>query len=114
MHPDTPRQGDPVWIDWPNECVRRGGKAVHLTPKAYAVLRTLAGHVGQLVTKEDLLQTVWPEAVVSEAVLTGCIGELRKALGETARDPQFIQTIHRRGYRFIGPVQGSQIGRAHV
>lgn len=110
MHPDTPRQGDPVWIDWPNECVRRGGKAVHLTPKAYAVLRTLAGHVGQLVTKEDLLQTVWPEAVVSEAVLTGCIGELRKALGETARDPQFIQTIHRRGYRFIGPVQGSPLG----
>ena len=110
MHPDAPRQGDPVWIDWPNECVRRGGKSMRLTPKAYTVLRTLAGQAGQLVTKEDLLQAVWPEAVVSEAVLTGCIGELRKALGETARNPRFIQTVHRRGYRFIGPVQGPALG----
>jgi predicted ATPase/DNA-binding winged helix-turn-helix (wHTH) protein len=104
MHGDIPRQGDPVWIDWTNECVWRGSEAVRLTPKAYAVLRTLTARAGQLVSKTDLLQTVWPETVVSEGVLTGCIGELRKAFGETARAPQWIQTVHRRGYRFVGPL----------
>jgi hypothetical protein len=53
---------------------------------------------GQLVTKEALLQAVWPDTVVSEGVLTTCIGELREELGETAQAPRFIQTVHRRGY----------------
>ena len=75
---------------------------VRLPPKVFAVLRLLVAQAGQLVTKEVLLQAVWPEAVVSEAVLTSCIGELRKMLGETAQAPRFIQTVHRRGYRFIG------------
>jgi hypothetical protein len=70
----------------------------------------LTTRVGQLVPKADLLQAVWPAAVVSEGVLTGCIGELRKALGETARAPQWIQTVHRRGYRFVGPVPGPGSG----
>jgi predicted ATPase len=68
----------------------------------FAVLRLLVAQTGQLVTKEALLQAVWPDTVVSEAVLTTCIGELRKVLGDTAQAPRFIQTVHRRGYRFIG------------
>ncbi len=75
---------------------------VRLPPKVFALLRLLVARAGQLVTKEVLLETVWPETVVSEAVLTSCIGELRKALAETAHAPRFIQTVHRRGYRFIG------------
>src|SRR5215468_4468911 len=75
---------------------------VRLPPKVFAVLRLLVEHAGQLVTKEALLQAVWPELVVSETVLTNCIGELRKVLGETAQAPRFIQTVHRRGYRFLG------------
>src|SRR5262247_1190213 len=75
---------------------------VRLPPKVFAVLRLLVEHAGQLVTKEALLQAVWPETMVSEAVLTNCIGELRKVLGETSQAPRFIQTVHRRGYRFIG------------
>ncbi|MCI0673822.1 MAG: AAA family ATPase, partial [Myxococcaceae bacterium] len=75
---------------------------VRLPPKVFAVLRLLVAQPGQLVTKEVLLQAVWPEAVVSEAVLTTCIAELRKILGETAQAPRFIQTVHRRGYRFVG------------
>ena len=71
-------------------------------PKVFAVLRLLVAQAGQLVTKEALLEAVWPETVVSDAVLTSCIGELRKVLGETAQAPRFIQTVHRRGYRFIG------------
>jgi DNA-binding winged helix-turn-helix (wHTH) protein len=94
---------DEAWrVDWANECVWHGRAMVRLPPKVFAVLRLLVAQAGQLVTKESLLQAVWPEAVVSEAVLTSCIGELRKALGDTAQAPRFIQTVHRRGYRFIG------------
>jgi DNA-binding winged helix-turn-helix (wHTH) protein len=57
-----------------------------------------------LVTKDALFAAVWPEMVVSEGVLTNCIGELRKALGDTAQAPRLIATVHRRGYRFIAPV----------
>src|SRR5262249_55032339 len=59
---------------------------------------------GQLVRKETLLDTVWPEIAVSEAVLTVAIRELRGALGDQARRPQFIETVYGRGYRFIAPV----------
>ena len=110
MQADHSRRDDPLWVDWANECVWYQGEPVRLTPKAFAVLRLLMMRAGQLVPKADLLQTVWPEAVVREAVLTGCIGELRKALGETASAPQYIQTVHRRGYRFVGPAQGRAPG----
>src|SRR5262245_16138835 len=94
---------DEAWrVDWTNECVWHGRERVRLPPKVFAVLRLLVAHTGQLVTKEALLQAVWPDTVVSEAVLTTCIGELRRALGDTAQAPRFIQTVHRRGYRFIG------------
>jgi len=94
---------DEAWrVDWANECVWHGRERVRLPPKVFAVLRLLVEHTGQLVTKEVLLQAVWPDTVVSEGVLTTCIGELRKALGDTAQAPRFIQTVHRRGYRFMG------------
>ena len=94
---------DEAWrVDWANECVWHGEAMVRLPPKVFAVLRLLVAQAGQLVTKEALLEAVWPEAVVSDAVLTSCMGELRKVLGETAQAPRFIQTVHRRGYRFIG------------
>jgi DNA-binding winged helix-turn-helix (wHTH) protein/tetratricopeptide (TPR) repeat protein len=97
------RQADERWqVDWTNEYLWHGDEMVHLSPKAFAVLRLLIEQAGQLVTKETLLETIWPDAVVTEAVLTVCIGELRKALRETARAPRFIQTVHRRGYRCIG------------
>ena len=94
---------DEAWrVDWANECVWHGEAMVRLPPKVFAVLRLLVAQAGQLVTKEALMEAVWPDAVVSDAVLTSCIGELRKVLGETAHAPRFIQTVHRRGYRFIG------------
>ena len=99
---------DEAWrVDWANECVWHGRERVRLPPKVFAVLRLLVAQTGQLVTKEVLLQAVWPETVVSEGVLTMCISELRKALGETAQAAQFIQTVHRRGYRFIGHLSTS-------
>jgi DNA-binding winged helix-turn-helix (wHTH) protein/predicted ATPase len=78
---------------------------VHLPPKALAVLWCLARQAGQVVTKAVLLDTVWAGTVVSEGVLTACIRDLRRALGDAARQPRYIETVHRRGYRFVAPVE---------
>jgi DNA-binding winged helix-turn-helix (wHTH) protein/predicted ATPase len=89
----------------PHQARLRRGRRVHpLTRKACAVLQYLVAQPGQLVTKEALFQAVWPETVVSEGVLTNCIAELRQALGDEAKRPRFIATVHRRGYRFIAPL----------
>jgi DNA-binding winged helix-turn-helix (wHTH) protein/tetratricopeptide (TPR) repeat protein len=80
------------------------GQPVPLTPKAFRVLHYLVTHADQLITKDELFDALWPDTVVSEAALRVCISELRKALGEGARAPQFIATVVRRGYRFLAPV----------
>jgi DNA-binding winged helix-turn-helix (wHTH) protein/predicted ATPase len=86
----------------PVQGLSRGTQEVHLTPKALVLLRVLAGRAGQVVTKSELLQEVWPRVVVTEASLTTCIQELRIALQDDARQPRYIETVHRRGYRFLG------------
>jgi DNA-binding winged helix-turn-helix (wHTH) protein len=95
---------DPYRLEVRNELLWCGAQALRLTAKAFRVLHYLVEHAGQLVTKDALFEAVWPEMSVSEGVLTNCIGELRKALGDTAQTPRFIATVHRRGYRFIAPV----------
>jgi DNA-binding winged helix-turn-helix (wHTH) protein len=86
------------------EQVWRGKYAVKLTPKALVLLRTLVTRAGEVVTKQELLQAGWPQTVVSDDALTACIQELRRALGDDARQPRYIETVHRRGFRFIGKV----------
>jgi DNA-binding winged helix-turn-helix (wHTH) protein/predicted ATPase len=86
----------------PVQGLSRGAQEVHLTPKALVLLRVLAERAGQVVTKSELLQEVWPRVVVTEASLTTCIQELRNALQDDARQPRYIETVHRRGYRFLG------------
>ena len=68
----------PFRFDVPNACVWRGTAALRLSPKAYAVLRMLVEQAGQLVSKETLLEAVWPDVTVSDAALAVCIGELRR------------------------------------
>ena len=92
-------------LDLVDERLWRKKKAVELRPKAFNVLRYLVEHAAQLVTKDALLDAVWGQTLVSEATLTGCLREIRTALGDNARAPQFIETVHRRGYRFIGVVE---------
>lgn len=82
----------------------RGGQAIALAPKAFALLQVLTGQAGRLVSKQELLAQVWPGVFVGDAVLKGAIREVRKALGDDSREPRFIETAHRRGYRFIAPV----------
>src|SRR5712692_1567101 len=84
--------------------LRRGQQEVKLTPKALAVLRVLIAQPEQVVTKDQLFQAVWPQTVVSDDALTTCILELRQALRDNARQPRYIETVHRQGYRFIAPI----------
>lgn len=79
----------------------REGELVPLTPKVFDILVTLVEHGGQVVSKDDLMKRVWPNTFVEEGNLTQNISLLRKALGETPGGVQFIETVPRRGYRFI-------------
>src|SRR6266849_506767 len=102
--PDFP----PFRLDPVNQCLWRRRETAPderllLTPKAFAVLRYLVAHAGQLVTQEDLLAAVWPETYVQPEVLKRCIFEIRSALGDRPKTPRFIETLPRRGYRFIAP-----------
>src|SRR5215204_1072994 len=93
-------------LDEANECLWHESQAIALRPKAYAVLKYLIDHAGTLVTKQQLLDDVWPDTFVGDAVLKDSIRQLREALGDKPNAPQFIETSHRRGYRFIGDVGG--------
>ena len=94
----------PFRLDRRDERLWRGSEAIPLPPKTFAVLCCLVTQAGQLVTKEALLEAVWPETVVSEVVITVTMRTLRRVLGDPARTPRFIETVHGRGYRFIAPV----------
>jgi DNA-binding winged helix-turn-helix (wHTH) protein/tetratricopeptide (TPR) repeat protein len=93
----------PFHLDTENACVWRGDQALHLTPKAFAVLRTLLARPGRLVTKDELWQSVWPGIAVSDAALTVCVREIRRRLDDDTKASRVIETVHRRGYRLIAP-----------
>ena len=99
-------------LDSTNECLWQGTQAIPLRPKAFAVLKLLIEHAGQLVTKQQLLERVWPATYVSDAVLKASIRQLREAMGDAADAPQYIETAHRRGYRFIGHTAGGRDAEA--
>src|SRR6266705_1775725 len=90
-------------IDLANEQLVCDGEVVALTPKAFAVLRRLLEDGGQLVTKEELLRAGWANTHVTDGVLKVSILEIRRALGDDSATPRFIETVPRRGYRFIAP-----------
>ena len=79
---------------------------ISLRRKTFDVLLCLVDHPGQLVTKAALLDAVWPGVMVSDSVPATCVAELRKALGDEAKVPRFIETVHGRGYRFLAKVTG--------
>ncbi len=93
-------------LDLPAARLWCGEVALCLTPKAFDVLHYLVAHPGELVTKDELWRAVWPNVIVTDAALTVCMSEVRKALGDEAKAPRYIATVHRRGYRFIAPVRG--------
>src|SRR5213075_2070338 len=80
-----------------------GNEVVALTPKAFGVLRRLVEERGQLVSKAELLRAGWAKTHVSDGVLKVIILEIRRALDDDPAMPRFIETVPRRGYRFIAP-----------
>ena len=88
-------------LDEANSRLLRDGKAVALAPTPFAVLCTLVRQPGTLLSKNALLDEVWGHQFVSDSVLKTVISELRTLLDDDARQPRFIETVSRRGYRFI-------------
>ena len=88
---------DPFCLDLTNECLWRESQIIKLRPKAFAVLNHLISRPGQLVTKLELLNAGWPKTFVGDAVLKDSIRQIREALGDETKSPQFIETAHRRG-----------------
>ena len=103
MKPARPGNLPAVRIEAGNEWAWCGEQRLQLMPRAFAVLRHLVEHAGRLITKDELLATVWRDAIVSDAALASCIRDLRRALGDSSEAPRYIETVHRRGFRFIGP-----------
>lgn len=91
-------------LDTNDECLWREGQRVALTRKAFAVLNYLVEQAGRLVTKEELMEAVWPETFVQEEILKTYVRKLRQTLGDNAQYPLFIETHQGRGYRFIAEV----------
>jgi DNA-binding winged helix-turn-helix (wHTH) protein/tetratricopeptide (TPR) repeat protein len=93
------------WLVQPSlNLVSRNGTTYHLEPKVMEVLVCLAGRAGETVTKDELIQTVWPAIFVSDDGLKRCVFELRRVFEDDAREPRIIETIPKRGYRLIAPV----------
>lgn len=95
---------DAFVLDVTDETLVRGGTRVALRGKAFAVLTVLAENAGQLVTRERLLDAVWPDASIHEQGLSVCVKEIRAALGDDPRAPRYLKTEHGRGYRFVADV----------
>lgn len=107
MPVDSYECGD-LLVDLRRVEVRRGGRVVPLEPKAFDVLRHLIENRDRLVTKDELLDVVWKATFVTPNVLTRAVAQLRKALGDDAFESRFIETVARRGYRFIAPVEAAR------
>src|SRR5262249_31551205 len=84
--------------------LQRNGTSIALTPKAFEVLSALVTNPGRLLTKEELLNQVWPNTFVQESTLVQNIATLRRALSEHSGGQQFIETVPKAGYRFVAEV----------
>src|SRR5215472_5571226 len=104
------REFRPFQLDEVNQCLWRrtdagNAERSRLTPKAFAVLRYLVEHAGRLITQDELLNALWPDTFVQPEVLKSHVLEIRRALGDAAKSPQYIETLPKRGYQFIAPVR---------
>lgn len=96
-----------VSVDLRRMAVVRKGEPISLEPKTFDVLRFLIEHRDRLVTKDELLDAVWKDTFVTPNVLTRAIAQLRKALGDDAFEARYVETVSKRGYRFIADVKPS-------
>ena len=100
----------PFRLDAIHECLWRSTKdgaeeRIVLKPKTYAILAYFLDHPDRVVTQEELLESIWPDTFVQPEVVKRHIFDLRQALGDDSKMPSFLETLPRRGYKFIAPVQ---------
>lgn len=101
---------DDITVDGENFRVQKNGQSVTLTPRAFDVLVFLLKRDGHVVEKQELFEQVWKDSVVSDNALTKIIKEIRHALEDSADHPRYIETVPKRGYRFIGKIKENQNG----
>lgn len=104
------KQFESFRLDTSNECLWHDGSQIDLPPKPFAVLRYLVENPARLITHDELLEALWPETYVQPQVLRTYMLELRKVLGDDPGQPRFIQTLPKRGYRFVAAVSESDGG----
>ncbi|HKU76129.1 MAG TPA: winged helix-turn-helix domain-containing protein, partial [Pyrinomonadaceae bacterium] len=98
----------PFQLDLNDRLLTRAGEVISLRPKATEILVRLVTNAGQLIRKDDLLKEVWPDTFVEESNLSQTIFVLRKALGDDRGEPKYIETVPRRGYRFVAAVRDEE------
>ncbi len=109
QRPPTTRTADFRVGEWLAEPalnrLTRGQTALRIRPQLMDVLACLARHQGRVVLKDELLAEVWPDRIITESGMVRCIAELRQLLGDDSREPRYIETISKRGYRLLTPVE---------
>src|SRR5215218_1303969 len=94
----------PFVYDRANGLLRTAEREILLPPRVLAVLDLLVSKAGEIVPKQALIESVWKDAFVTDTSLAEAVSVLRQALGDDPQSPTYVQTIHRRGYRFVAPV----------
>src|SRR5262245_7858665 len=114
MHKQTKQLYDfgPFRLDAEERLLMRDGRITPLPPKVFDTLLVLVENSGRVVSKDELMQSLWPNTFVEESNLTQNISQLRRALGDGAAEAQYIETIPKRGYRFVASVQATPINGA--
>ena len=107
---DRPIYFPPFRLDVPQACLWRGAERITLIPKDFAILMYLAMHPQRLVSHAEIFQEVWKGTIVSHGALKVHLCRIRRALNDDATNPRFIETVPRRGYRFIASVAMSAAG----
>lgn len=100
----------PWRVDPHKSVLEQRGHRLRIEPKAMRVLLHLAERAGEDVAREEILRVVWQGSPVKAGVLTNAIWELRKAFGDDPHEPDFIQTVSRKGYRLVAPVDRRERG----
>ena len=95
---------EPFQLDTVNHCLWRAGERMPLTPKAFDVLRYVVEHADRVVTQDELLEAIWPDTYVNPEGIRKYVQEIRRVLGDQRDAPSFIETLPKRGYRFIAKV----------
>ena len=98
-------------IDLSQHELRRLGEAVHIEPQVFDLIVHLVRNHDRIVSKDELIETIWNGRIISEAALSSRINGARRALGDNGNDQVFIRTLHKRGFRFVGDVQAIEAPR---